>query len=190
MILAKKSPTVGDLPRPGFRAAGFTVLELLLVVALVAVLSGMMLGAGRYAQNAGRVSRATAELSALAAALESYRLAYGDYPRTDQSARLLQALVGRRGPEGDPIAARPIIESARFTVTGGGDPFLNEASELLDPWGAPYGYAYKSALPWTNPSYVLYSSGPDGLAAAALLTGGFPAYAAPDNDDNLWANPP
>src|SRR6188768_2752294 len=130
MIQARKSPAVGGIPCRGLRAAGFTVLELLLVVALVAALSGMMLGAGRYARNSGRASRASAELSALAAALESYRLAYGDYPRTDHSARLLQALVGRRGPEGDSISARSMIEAARFTAGGGGDPFLNEASEL------------------------------------------------------------
>jgi type II secretory pathway pseudopilin PulG len=189
MILARKSPTVSGLPWRGSDAAGFTVLEVLLVVALIAALSGLMLGAGRYARNSARASRASAELSALAAALESYRLAYGDYPRTNQSARLLQSLLGRRGPEGDSIMGPSIIEAVRFTV-GGGDPVLSEACELVDPWGAPYGYAYKSGLPWTNPGYVLYSSGPDGLVSAALLTGGFPAYTSPGNDDNLWANPP
>lgn len=170
--------------------AGFTVLELLLVVALIATLSGIVLGAGHYARNSGRTSLASSELAALAAALESYRLTHGDYPRTDQSAGLLQALVGRRGPAGDAITARPMIEAGRFTVGSGGDPFLNEAAELLDPWGEPYRYAYKSALPWSNPGYVLYSAGRDGLADTALLTGGFPDYVSSGNADNLWANPP
>jgi len=180
----------GRLPRRGAGTAGFTILELLIVVALVAVLSGLVLGASRYVRERGRASRATAELAGLAAALESYRLAQGDYPRTDQPARLLLALVGRRGPEGEAISAQPLIEVARFTVGEGGDPFVDETAELHDPWGAPYRYAYKSEIPWSNPGYVLYSGGPDGLAAAALLAGGFPAPALSGNGDNLWANPP
>jgi prepilin-type N-terminal cleavage/methylation domain-containing protein len=176
-----------------FRASrdeGFTILELLLVVALVAVFSGMVLGIGRYVRNKGRATRAVTELASLAAALESYHLTYGDYPRTDQAGGLLQALVGRRGPTGDSIAGRPTIEVARFSLGPDGDPFLNETTELLDPWGEPYGYAYKSELPWSNPGYVLYSAGPDGSFSAALLTGGFPDYLGSGNADNLWANPP
>ena len=103
---------------------------------------------------------------------------------------MLQALVGRRGPTGDAITSGPVIEVARFHVGIGGDPFLNETVELLDPWAEPYGYAYKSELPWSNPSYVLYSAGPDGVAGAALLAGGFPDYLHAGNGDNLWANPP
>jgi len=190
MILARKSPSRAESLFRERRDEGFTVLELLLVVAMVAVLSGMMLGAGRYARDSGRAARASAELASLASALESYRLAYGDYPRTGQPARFLQALVGRRGPAGDPISARSLIELGRYRVGAGGDPLLNEAAELIDPWGTPYGYAYKSELPWGNPAYVLYSAGPDGRFGAALLTGGFPDCLAADNDDNLWANAP
>lgn len=190
MILARKSRTRAESLFRDPREEGFTVLELLLVVALVAGLSGMMLGVGRYARDSGRASRAAAELASLAAALESYRLVHGDYPRTGGGAGFLQALVGRRGPLGDAIAARPLIEVGNFNCGGSGDPFLNETTELFDPWGTPYGYAYKSELPWGNPSYVLCSAGPDGRLGVALLTGGFPDHLAPGNGDNLWANPP
>lgn len=185
----KVSGRSGSLLR-GTRDEGFTVLELLLVVALVTVLSGMVLGLGRYARNSGRVARASAELASLAAALESYRSVHGDYPRTKLSPELLQSLVGRRGPTGELISARSMIEIARFSLVADSDPFLSATTELLDPWGAPYGYAYKSELPWSNPGFVLYSAGPDGRVAEALLPGGFPDYSGPDNNDNLWANPP
>jgi len=189
MILARKSPARGKIPFRVTRDGGFTLLEILLVVALVAVLSGLVLGVGRYARDRGRTARASAELASLAAALESYRLAFGDYPRTDRSPGLLQALLGRRGPQGDAITARSMIEAGRFSLRAG-DPLLSEASEMLDPWGEAYGYAYKSELPWSNPSYVLYSGGPDGRVSAGLLPGGFPDYLASGNGDNLWANPP
>jgi general secretion pathway protein G len=172
------------------RNAGFTVLELLLVIGLLAVLSTLVVGAGSSARASARASRAAGELTALAAALESYRLAQGDYPRTDQSTRLLQSLAGRRGPTGEAVAGRPVIEAGRFSTDAPGDPLLDDAAELLDPWGSPYRYAYKSATPWSNPGYVLYSAGPDSLAAAALLAGGFPDRSAAGNADNLWSAPP
>jgi len=172
------------------RTAGFTVLELLLVSALVAILGGMLLATGRHARDRGRVSRASVELATLSAALETYYLVQGDYPRTDQCASMVQALVGRRGPTGELIVARPVIDVGRFTFGAGGDPFLDETAELCDPWGSPYRYAYKSMVPWSNPGFVLFSAGPNGLADAALLAGGFPDPALPGNDDNLWANPP
>jgi type II secretory pathway pseudopilin PulG len=165
-------------------------LEVLIVMLLVGVLGTLVLGVGRHARERGRASRATAELAALATALESYRLAQGDYPRTDEADRLLQALIGRRGPAGETIAAGAVIEVGRFRTGSAGDPFLDDAVELLDPWGGAYRYAYKSEAPWTNQGYVLYSAGPDSLAAAGLLSGGFPDRASATNSDNLWADPP
>jgi prepilin-type N-terminal cleavage/methylation domain-containing protein len=191
VIFCPRSESESDaLPPRAAAAAGFTVLELLLVMAVIAVLSGLVLGVGRAMWEGSRSSRATAELTMLAATLESYHLAQGDYPHTEASAWLLQALIGRRGPAGEAITARPLIEVSRFKIGGERDPFVDDAAELLDPWGAAYHYAYKSTTPWTNPGYLLYSCGPDGMASHALLTGGFPDPTAAGNSDNLWAVPP
>ena len=158
------------------------------MLGVVAILTGIVIGVGRRASDSGRTARARAELVALSAALDSYRLAYGDYPRTDLPARLLQSLIGKRGPTYLPVTGRALLETARFTTAGALDPFSNDAAELLDPWEQPYRYAYRSQVPWTNPSYVLYSAGPDGVAVTALLPGGFPDVAAAGNADNLHAN--
>jgi general secretion pathway protein G len=186
-------PARGRTDRPAFRSrrgrpSAFTLLELLVVIAVVAILSGIVLGFGRRAAESGRNARARAELAALSAALESYKLAYGDYPRTNLPARLLQSLLGQRGPGDQATSGMPLIELARFTASGTADPLASDATELLDPWGNPFRYAYKSQLPWTNPAYVLYSAGPDGADTAALRSGGFPDAAALGNPDNLWAN--
>ncbi len=173
--------------RFGFRE-GFTLLELLVVIGIIAILTSIVIGVGRRASESGKTARARAELAALSAALDSYKLAYGDYPRTDLPARLLQSLIGKRGPAYQPVTGRALIESAKFNTAAALDPFASESAELLDPWEHPYRYAYKSRTPWTNPSYVLYSAGPDGSDTATLLTGGFPDVAAAGNADNLHAN--
>jgi len=171
------------------RQAAFTLLELLAVITLIAVLAGLVLGVGRRAVESGRIARAKTELAAISVALEAYKRTYGDYPRTDDEARLLQALIGRRGPAGAASNGRAVLELARFTTAGALDPFSNVSAELIDPWGQPYLYAYKvPASGWTNFGYVLYSAGPDRRNAVALLPGGFTDNTPPENADNIHAS--
>lgn len=173
--------------------AAFTLLELLAVITLLALLAGLVLGVGRRAVETGRTARAKAELAALSAALESYRRTCGDYPQTDEEARLLQSLMGKRGPLGAVIAGRSALETARFVIArpatpdAPADPLADPAAVLLDPWGQPYVYAYKSQTPWTNSGFVLYSIGPDGRDSAALLAGGLIDSTPTENLDNIYA---
>jgi len=170
------------LAPPGAKPAraAFTLLELLSVIALIALLAGIVIGSGRRAVETGRIARAKAELAVLGAALENYRRTYRDFPRTEDEARLLGALLGRRGPVADtPITGRAWIEPARFAIAD---------DVLLDPWGHAYVYAYKSTTPWSNSSYVLYSAGPDGRENPRLLAGGFADPAGAGNEDNIHAN--
>lgn len=172
------------------RFAAFTLLELLAVIGVIALLTGLVIGAGRRASDTAKAVRARAELGALVAGLESYKAIHGDYPRTEDPAKLLQSLIGRRGPADQLATIRPLIEAARFSVRFGLDPFSNETAVLLDPWEQPYRYAYKSQSPWANPSYVLYSAGPDQGDSTPLSTGGFPNRTAATNADNIHADRP
>jgi general secretion pathway protein G len=171
-------------------ARAFTLLELLAVIAVLAVLTGIAIGVGRSVISGGRSARARAELSALTVALESYRVAHGDYPRTEVPARLLQSLLGRRGPDYAVVTGPAHLDLSKFSSTAGAGAVVADTAELLDPWGQPYRYAYRSVAPWTNPAYVLYSAGPDGASSAGLLPGGFPDVAAAGNADNLYATRP
>lgn len=167
------------------RSPAFTLLELLAVIGIIAVLTGLVIGVGRRAADSGRAARARGELAALGVALAAYHDTHGDYPRTNDPARLLQALIGRRGPDHQPVSGRALLETDRFTTGAGLDPFGDPQAVLVDPWGRPYRYAYKSPAPWSNPTFLLYSAGPDGAAEDELQAGGFPDLNAASNADNL-----
>jgi len=182
------------------RMRAFTLVEVLTVVAILAILMSATVGGGRWAFKRAYAARAQAELSALATALEGYKRQHGDYPRTSSSgggvgargAQLLQSLVGARAPNGAVLQprGRMWIDLGNFTTHGGLDPLANSAAELIDPWGNAYMYFYKEPPgAWENPSFVLYSAGADGLHNSALLLGGYPQRDLDENRDNLYAAP-
>ena len=166
---------------------GFTLVELLLVIVVVAILSSIVISVSSSAAEKGRAVRARAELAALSSGLESYRRAYGDYPRVGRGDLLLQSLIGKRGPTGADIPGRVFVDLAHFTVEGAKDPFADATALTVDPWGEPYQYAYKLSAAWERPDFALFSRGPDRLSAALLPDGRYDAAAA-ENRDNVYAD--
>ena len=123
------------------RRAAFTLIEILVVIAVIAILASLV--APNVFQHVGtaRTTTARSQLEMLGTALDAYRLDTGQYPSTEQG---LQALVAAPGMD------------APATWRG---PYLRRAVPL-DPWGNPYVYR----LPGTsNPTaFDLLSYGADG----------------------------
>jgi general secretion pathway protein G len=117
--------------------AGFTLLELLVVVVIIGLLAGLV--APRYFGQVGKseVNVAKAQLDALEKALDQYRLDIGRYP--DQELGL-KALVTKPASE------------AKWA-----GPYLRKDIPL-DPWGRAYLYKF----PGEKGEYDLLSLGKDG----------------------------
>ena len=119
------SPLVaGSLP---CRRAAFTLIELLVVVAIIAILAGLTLSTLGYVNRKGAESRARAEVAALSAAIESFKLDNGFYPTNVASlyTNLCPAVAGRK------VYFEP---TPQMLATNSG------VVQFADPWGAAYGY--------------------------------------------------
>lgn len=143
---------------------GFTLLELVAVLGIVAALSAVMIGLMAGAKGQASVARARGELAVLAQAVEAYRARYGAYPQAESPAEFRAALLGRRNAQGEPVADRPLLEEGRLTLR---DPDLPEAAanSWIDPWGREYQYVpYARATGRASPEqgYVLCSWGERG----------------------------
>lgn len=67
--------------RPPHQTVSFTLVELVIVLAIILILVGLILTTVGYVQKKGARSRAETEIAALSAALESYKADNGIYPR-------------------------------------------------------------------------------------------------------------
>ncbi len=164
------------------RAAGaFTLVELLVVIALLGILGGMIFAISPGIFRRGESSRAQSEIEAISVALEAYRLHFGDYPQARTPRQLFDALDGKLGPGvtlsilNPPV--RPFLQAEQFSSNSETDTL----TELLDPWGNSYEYRYISRDPpaTTVSGYNLFSKGPDGKAS---IDG---ADDSPMDEDNL-----
>lgn len=119
------------------RVLGFTLLELLVVVAIIGLLVGYV--APRYFSQIGKseVTTTKAQIDALEKALDQYRLDTGRYPTTELG---LNALVQR--PANEPKWNGPYLKKA----------------VPPDSWGKPY--LYKS--PGERGEFEIISYGKDG----------------------------
>lgn len=112
-----KNPLSRRLPR----RAGVTLIEMLVVVAIIALFAALVAPAMLKRADAARTTAAKAQINSFETALGSYKLDTSMYPTTDQG---LQAL--RVKPEG---------------LNQWNGPYLPKEVPL-DPWGRPYIYKF------------------------------------------------
>ena len=120
------------------RDDGFTLVELLVVLGIIALLMTLVAPQViRYLSDA-RSETATVQLKNIESALELYYLDSGQYPLSDPGLRSL-------------IAQPPDTKGWR-------GPYLKRDSGILDPWGKEFIYR----LPGEHGNYDLLSLGRDG----------------------------
>ena len=164
---------------PSTLQRGFTVLELLVTIAIIIVLAGLILSTAGYVQKKAARSRAETEIAAISAACESYRADNGIYPKSNSTDQLdptsidltsyfsagnalYRQLSGdvdndpATGSEDQRNYITPLLKPASLG-TGQTDPYLK------DPWGNPYGYSTMkasdpNAAHGYNPTFDLWST--------------------------------
>jgi general secretion pathway protein G len=120
------------------RTAGFTLLELLVVIVIIGLLAAYV--GPKYFSQLGKseVTIARAQIEAFEKSLDTYRLDVGRYPTTEEG---LNALM-----------AAPPTSAGKWN-----GPYLKKGVPL-DPWG--HGYQYRA--PGTKAEYEILSLGKDG----------------------------
>ncbi len=119
--------------RPGRAARGFTLVELLLVLVILALIGGLVLPGIIGKAEGAKVKAASSQIDRLSMAVESYYLDTGTTPES------LDALIEE-------------------TNAGGWNGPYVKPSSLKDPWGRDYVYVY----PGEHGDFDIYSYGADG----------------------------
>ena len=121
------------------RRAGFTLVEMMVVVVILGLLATVVIINVLPAQGRAMKEKARADIATLEQAIESYRLDTFSFPRGDAG---LQALV----------AAPAGVPASRYREGG----YIKRLPD--DPWGN----AYQDRYPGKNGPFDIYSYGADG----------------------------
>lgn len=123
--------------------AGFTLVELLVVLAILGLLVAIATPQVLKYLSKAKADTAQIEIKSLSTALDLFLVDNGRYPTQQEG---LAALVSP--PTG---------------LSSWSGPYLKSTSVPLDPWGHPYQYR----IPGQNSEYDLYTLGPEGTGGVA-----------------------
>lgn len=156
--------------------AGFTLIEIMVVIVIITILVGIVIGASKYSQTKACTSRAKAEIAAMETALESFKSDNGYYPvSTDNPANnTLNSILLYNS-----LAAGPKVyfsfKANQLRNFGGvatvstfcptGTTVTNVPNvAIIDPFGVPYDYFQNpcgSGGLNNSATFDLWSYGPD-----------------------------
>ena len=117
---------------------GFTLVELLVVLAILGLLAGLVGPQVMKFLGSSKTKTAALQIEDLSATLDLYRLEVGHYPSTNEG---LEALVSDPG-----------------NAPNWNGPYLKKGQVPKDPWGNDYQYR----APGQNGPYDIWSLGADG----------------------------
>jgi general secretion pathway protein G len=122
-------------------AAGFTLLEMVIVLGIIAVLLGGSIALIGGVGEGAKLQRVKGDFQSIGSALRTYKINAGNYPTTQQG---LKALVEKP------------------TTTPKPDDWVKIADKVpTDPWKNEYGYKFPGSK---NPAeFEIISKGPDGI---------------------------
>ena len=133
------------------RRRGFTLLELLVIMAIITALIGLITTAGTSAKRKAREFQARTMIATLQSALSMYHVDFGAYPADTSQYIWINLLADQTtyGSYGDWHG--PYISFKTKDLIG-----TIPAASAKDPWGHAYHYSLAA-----NPPYRIWSNGPN-----------------------------
>ena len=122
---------------------GFTLLELMVVLIILALLASIVAPRVTHYMSRAKVETAKIEVNALGHAVDEYHLDTGQFPTDAQG---LKALI-----------------SAPQNARSWDGPYVKKQASLIDPWGHPYLYR----CPGQHGRFDVYTLGPDPKSGSA-----------------------
>jgi type II secretory pathway pseudopilin PulG len=163
--------------------SAFTLIELIVVTAVIIILTGLVLSTVGYVQKKGARARVETEIAAISAACESYKADNGVYPRDASSTDLLDARLSGDPTNSQYKNASQALYNLLFGATNGSRTrnsgarsyFVFKPNMLFpadqnqnvqyiqDPFGNSYGYSTIQAATGNtttgyNPTFDLWST--------------------------------
>jgi len=126
------------------REAGFTLIELMVVIIILGVLAGLIIPRVMGRPDEARQAKAKMQIESLESALKLYKLDNGPYPTTEQGLKAL-------------VEAPTAGNLPRNWRTGG---YLEKGKVPKDPWSNEFIYV----SPGSHSDFDLSSLGADGEA--------------------------
>jgi general secretion pathway protein G len=127
--------------RPSAARRGFTLLEILVVLAILGLLVGVLVKNVAGGFKSGEAATAKIFVNSTAPTLlVRYRIDVGDYPSTAEGL--------------DALANAPAGKAERWR-----GPYVDGGKLPIDPWGEPFAYRYPGTRNRTG--YDVFSKGPD-----------------------------
>ena len=124
---------------------GFTLVELMIVLAIVGILSSIVLASVRVARSTAYITRAKADMSQLRTAILALE---GDTNRTSSPA-------GPTLTPSSPCIANPVVAAVQL-VNGGNVGLAADGATAFPSWKGPY-IGSVSMDPWQT-TYYLYTN--------------------------------
>lgn len=182
----KRCPVTERLPN-----RAFTLIELLIVVAIIAILAAIAVPNFLEAQTRAKVSRAKNDMRTLATGLESYYVDNNDYPPCStfgipgygvqlNTKPVLERISTPISYVTSGILPNPFRATRRASAATAAATAVNEASGTA---------ASLNAAELANPAYqsFLYQSGNDyGRCAYSGAAGGAPSFPAESTKSSVW----
>jgi len=128
-------------PAPSIRRrSGFTLLEMVIVLGIIAMILGGAIFAMRGIGDAAKLRQVESDFKSFESALAMYKLNAGSFPTTQQGLKSL-----KEKPSSTPVPRRWVQVMSKLPP---------------DPWGVEYGYRFPGKKRASE--FEMYSKGPDG----------------------------